>query len=92
MVSLKCYKHPENYYFDFYCMYLVWGSYPVAGLCSYFQPSKSLKESLTPIIHCLCETCRANRNIRKFCRLKVSNIFNPILHRLILDHDIIFYF
>lgn len=35
------------------------------------RPSKSLKESLTPIIHCLCETCRANRAIRKFCRLKV---------------------
>lgn len=35
------------------------------------RPSKSLKESLTPILHCLCETCRANRSIRKFCRIKV---------------------
>ncbi|XP_060555922.1 synembryn-A-like [Ruditapes philippinarum] len=35
------------------------------------RPPKSLKESLTPILHCLCETCRANRSIRKFCRMKV---------------------
>lgn len=35
------------------------------------RPTKSLKESLTPILHCLCETCRANRSIRKFCRTKV---------------------
>ncbi|KAL4224805.1 Synembryn-B [Mactra antiquata] len=35
------------------------------------RPTKSLKESLTPILHCLCETCRANRSIRKFCRAKV---------------------
>lgn len=35
------------------------------------RPTKSLKESLTPILHCLCETCRANRSIRKFCRMKV---------------------
>ncbi|XP_005090378.1 synembryn-A [Aplysia californica] len=33
--------------------------------------SKSLKESLAPILHCLCEACRHNRAIRKFCRLKV---------------------
>ncbi len=36
-----------------------------------FQPQKSIKESLTPILHCLCETCRSNRTIRKFCRSKV---------------------
>lgn len=35
------------------------------------RPNKSLKESLTPILHCLCETCRGNRFIRKFCRTKV---------------------
>ncbi|XP_064634393.1 synembryn-A-like isoform X1 [Lineus longissimus] len=34
-------------------------------------PQKNKKESLTPILHCLCETCRANRCIRKFCRSKV---------------------
>ncbi|CAG2233154.1 chaperone Ric-8A-like [Mytilus edulis] len=35
------------------------------------RPYKSLKESLTPILHCLCEMCRANRSIRKFCRVRV---------------------
>ncbi|KAK3611621.1 hypothetical protein CHS0354_018317 [Potamilus streckersoni] len=35
------------------------------------RPTKSLKECLTPILHCLCETCRANRAIRKFCKSKV---------------------
>jgi len=35
------------------------------------KPQRSLKESLTPILHCLCECCRANRPIRKFCRIKV---------------------
>ncbi|XP_064602072.1 synembryn-A-like [Liolophura sinensis] len=35
------------------------------------KPTKSLKESLIPILHCLCETCRSNRSIRKFCRTKV---------------------
>ncbi|KAJ8299039.1 hypothetical protein KUTeg_023099 [Tegillarca granosa] len=35
------------------------------------RPTKSLKESLTPILHCMCETCRANRSIRKFTRVKV---------------------
>ncbi|ESO95427.1 hypothetical protein LOTGIDRAFT_117074, partial [Lottia gigantea] len=34
-------------------------------------PAKSLKESLTPILHCLCEACRNIRPIRKFCRAKV---------------------
>ncbi|XP_074660004.1 chaperone Ric-8A-like isoform X1 [Tubulanus polymorphus] len=34
-------------------------------------PSSSLIENLTPILHCLAEACRANRYIRKFCRMKV---------------------
>jgi len=33
--------------------------------------NKSQKESLTPILHCLCEICRANKDIRSFCRIKV---------------------
>lgn len=33
-------------------------------------PQQSLKESLAPVLHCLCQICRANRSIRKFCRLK----------------------
>ncbi|XP_013406285.1 synembryn-A isoform X3 [Lingula anatina] len=32
---------------------------------------KNIKESLTPILHCMCEICRAKPVIRKFCRLKV---------------------
>ncbi|CAH1787407.1 unnamed protein product [Owenia fusiformis] len=35
------------------------------------KPKKILKEALTPILHCMCEMCRANRSIRKFCRTKV---------------------
>lgn len=35
------------------------------------RPFSNLKENLTPILHCLCEACRNNRSIRKFCRLKV---------------------
>ncbi|KAK2175329.1 hypothetical protein NP493_722g02070 [Ridgeia piscesae] len=34
-------------------------------------PKQSMKEGLAPILHCLCEICRANRSIRKFCRMKV---------------------
>jgi len=32
---------------------------------------QSVKETLAPILLCLCEGCRQNRAIRKFCRLKV---------------------
>ncbi|CAE1329538.1 Synembryn-A [Acanthosepion pharaonis] len=35
------------------------------------RPFSNLKENLAPILHCLCEACRNNRSIRKFCRLKV---------------------
>lgn len=34
-------------------------------------PKASLKEGVTPILHCLCEVCRSNRSIRKFCRIRV---------------------
>jgi len=34
-------------------------------------PQQSLKDSLAPILHCLCLICRSNRCIRTFCRLKV---------------------
>ncbi|KAK0055198.1 synembryn-A-like isoform X1 [Biomphalaria pfeifferi] len=33
--------------------------------------TKNVKENLAPILHCLCEACRHNRAIRKYCRLKV---------------------
>jgi hypothetical protein len=34
-------------------------------------PQQGMKEALTPILHCLSQICRANRSIRKFCRLRV---------------------
>lgn len=33
-------------------------------------PQQSMKEGLTPVLHCLCQISKANRSIRKFCRLK----------------------
>ncbi|RUS69867.1 hypothetical protein EGW08_022373, partial [Elysia chlorotica] len=33
--------------------------------------NKNMKENLAPILHCLCEACRHNHAIRKFCRQKV---------------------
>ncbi|XP_041366459.1 synembryn-A-like [Gigantopelta aegis] len=45
-------------------------------------PSKSLKESLAPILHCLCEACRHNRSIRKFCRSKVLPPLRDDVRRL----------
>ncbi|XP_062568468.1 synembryn-A-like [Saccostrea cucullata] len=35
------------------------------------KPSKMTKDSLAPILCSLCQMCKANRTIRKFCRLKV---------------------
>ncbi|XP_069132114.1 synembryn-A-like [Argopecten irradians] len=50
-------------------------------------PMKSLKESLAPILHCLCETCRANRAIRKFCRSKVLPPLKDEVKKLPEDGD-----
>lgn len=51
------------------------------------RPSKSLKESLTPILHCLCEMCRANRCIRKFCRIRVLPPLKDEVKKLPEDGD-----
>jgi len=42
----------------------------VCWLCD-VQPQQGMKEALTPILHCLSQICRANRSIRKFCRIRV---------------------
>ncbi|KAL5007732.1 hypothetical protein ScPMuIL_016538 [Solemya velum] len=51
------------------------------------RPTKSLKESLTPILHCLCETCKTNRAIRKFCRTKVLPPLKDEVKRLPEEGD-----
>ncbi|XP_046574686.1 synembryn-A-like [Haliotis rubra] len=51
------------------------------------RPSKSLKESLTPILHCLCEACRHNRSIRKFCRTKILPPLREEVKRLPEEGD-----
>ncbi|BFZ05328.1 hypothetical protein BsWGS_08367 [Bradybaena similaris] len=49
--------------------------------------TKNVKESLAPILHCLCEACRHNRAIRKFCRLKVLPPLRSEVKRLPEEGD-----
>ncbi|KAK3756853.1 hypothetical protein RRG08_048899 [Elysia crispata] len=49
--------------------------------------TKNMKENLAPILHCLCEACRHNRAIRKFCRLKVLPPLRGEVKRLPEDGD-----
>lgn len=45
-------------------------------------PMKSMKEKLTPILHCMVEAGRHNRNIRKYCRIKVLPPLRSEVRRL----------
>lgn len=49
--------------------------------------TKNMKESLAPILHCLCEACRHNHAIRKFCRQKVLPPLRGEVKRLPEDGD-----
>lgn len=42
---------------------------------------RSLKESLTPILSCFCESSRNNRVIRKFLRSKILPPLRDVVHR-----------
>lgn len=46
------------------------------------KPSKAMKDSLAPILCSLCQMCKANRMIRKFCRLKVLPPMKEDVRRL----------
>jgi len=63
---------------DYYViiMFLIYYYVYSALLCCICrQPQQGMKEALTPILHCLSQICRANRSIRKFCRIRVSGCF-----------------
>ncbi|KAG1714950.1 Synembryn-A [Nymphon striatum] len=41
----------------------------------------SQKESLAPVLACLCESCRSNRVIRKYVRMKILPPLKDVTHR-----------